>query len=540
MFANGPPWTRAGVPSSVCTRFGMRASFRRIAAAPCTYRSPTLTGRCSRSNATTMRSRRALRSGIPSARQRVAITSLAAVITNSSSRGTPCFGPPRPVTMLRSWRSFMSRHRGNKTRVGSMFSSFPWKMCASRIAATKLFAAPTAWMSPVKCRLISSVGRTWARLPPVAPPSVPKTGPTDGPATATMPFFPRRLSAWPSPTVVRVLPSPYRVGVVPVTRTNFPWRAFRAWSTAARRTFAMASLLRTRSSLPSPSSAATSRIGRLRAACAISMSATITAGTARRPKGFSSFGCGPLLHEQRASNRLEPAHQTKVEEVFLLIDANHACVVDWGPIQDRREIGIRRDIDAERERAERRQNDQAFRHQERGYTHGRAEFVFQLHGGMLVAHDDRMERRDLLVPVDDRVSADVHAGIQREVQIPEDRREIVVMIPADEHGGRAVSDEPEDLLHLHPLVDQVLRELVFEVAGNDHLFRLRPVEHLAEAFEDHTSLEPRDRHALLRQGPFESEMEVRDHEGSFLTKKEGEVPSRLHALRDLDTVHRAR
>src|SRR5205807_2620557 len=155
-----------------------------------------------------VRARRALRSGMPSARQRIAMTSLAAVMMKPSSRGTPCFGPPRPVTMFRSWRSFMSRHRGNRTRVGSMSISFPWKMCASRIAAIRLFAAPTAWMSPVKWRLISSIGRTWARPPPVAPPFVPKTGPRDGPRTATMPFVPRRFRAWPRPTVVRVFPSP--------------------------------------------------------------------------------------------------------------------------------------------------------------------------------------------------------------------------------------------------------------------------------------------------------------------------------------------
>src|SRR5439155_206180 len=94
--------------------------------------------------------------------------------------------------------------------------------------------------------------------------------------------------------------------------------------------------------------------------------------------------------------------------------------------------------------------------------------------------------------MDDRVPADVRAGVQREVQIPEDRRQVIVMIPADKHRLRAVSDEPEDLLHFDPFVDQVLRELVLEVAGDDHLFRLRAVEHLAQAFEDHAALESRD------------------------------------------------
>src|SRR5438093_1064322 len=34
MFANGPQWTNAGWPSSVCTRFGLIVSFRRTLIAP--------------------------------------------------------------------------------------------------------------------------------------------------------------------------------------------------------------------------------------------------------------------------------------------------------------------------------------------------------------------------------------------------------------------------------------------------------------------------------------------------------------------------
>ena len=49
---------------------------------------------------------------------------------------------------------------------------------------------------------------------------------------------------------------------------------------------------------------------------------------------------------------------------------------------------------------------------------------------------------------------------------------------------------------------------MLEVAGDDHLFRLRAVEHLTEAFEDHAALESRDRDALLRERPFESEVKV--------------------------------
>ena len=48
MFANGPPWTRAGVPSSVCTRLGWMASRRSAAIAPVTLRSRASTGRPSK------------------------------------------------------------------------------------------------------------------------------------------------------------------------------------------------------------------------------------------------------------------------------------------------------------------------------------------------------------------------------------------------------------------------------------------------------------------------------------------------------------
>src|SRR2546430_12174040 len=110
------------------------------------------------------------------------------------------------------------------------------------------------------------------------------------------------------------------------------------------------------------------------------MSATIAAATARRPKGFSSFfDGGSLLHEQCASDGLEPAHRTEVEESFLLIDANHARIVDWHAVQDRREIWIRGHIDAEGERTESGQDDEPLGDEERGDAHGRSEFIFQLH-----------------------------------------------------------------------------------------------------------------------------------------------------------------
>ena len=44
MFANGPPWTNAGLPSSVCTRLGASASASSAVIAPWAPRSAAVTG----------------------------------------------------------------------------------------------------------------------------------------------------------------------------------------------------------------------------------------------------------------------------------------------------------------------------------------------------------------------------------------------------------------------------------------------------------------------------------------------------------------
>ena len=64
--------------------------------------------------------------------------------------------------MSRSARSLMSMQRRHEIESGSMSSSLPCRMCASSIAASRLFAAPIAWMSPVKWRFRSSIGTTCA------------------------------------------------------------------------------------------------------------------------------------------------------------------------------------------------------------------------------------------------------------------------------------------------------------------------------------------------------------------------------------------
>ena len=83
-------------------------------------------------------------------------------MSKPDSRGMPFTLPPRPSTTWRSERSFMSMQRRHVTVDGSMPSSLPCSRLASIIAASRLFAAVIAWMSPVKWRFRSSIGTTWA------------------------------------------------------------------------------------------------------------------------------------------------------------------------------------------------------------------------------------------------------------------------------------------------------------------------------------------------------------------------------------------
>ena len=62
MLANGPQWTNAGPPSSVCIRLGLSASLSRTVIEPATLRSSAVIGVPSRFVARTIRPRRARRS----------------------------------------------------------------------------------------------------------------------------------------------------------------------------------------------------------------------------------------------------------------------------------------------------------------------------------------------------------------------------------------------------------------------------------------------------------------------------------------------
>src|SRR5437016_5644833 len=116
------------------------------------------------------------------------------------------------MTILRRARSLTSTTRGQVIVSGSMSSGLPWVIELSTMAASRLCASEIAWTSPVRCRFRSSMGTTWARPPPDAPPLMPKVGPSDGCRMVAIARHPIRLSAIASPTVVVVLPSPSGVG----------------------------------------------------------------------------------------------------------------------------------------------------------------------------------------------------------------------------------------------------------------------------------------------------------------------------------------
>ena len=88
------------------------------------------------------------------------MTSEAAVIMKPSSRGIPPNGPPSPTMTLRSARSFMSTARPQVMRRWSSPVLFGRKRWLSSIAESSECADVIAWKSPVKWRLMSSIGTT--------------------------------------------------------------------------------------------------------------------------------------------------------------------------------------------------------------------------------------------------------------------------------------------------------------------------------------------------------------------------------------------
>ena len=171
----------------------------------------------------TIRPRRVFRSSRLSARHRMAITSDAAVMSNPSARGTPLLLPPSPLVMCRSCRSFMSRQRRQETWSGSMSRRLPWKMWLSVMAANRLLAAVTAWMSPVEVQVDVLHGHN-LRIAAARGTALHSRRPGRATVHGALPphVFPIRASASPRPTVVVVFPSPAGVGVSAVTRIRRP------------------------------------------------------------------------------------------------------------------------------------------------------------------------------------------------------------------------------------------------------------------------------------------------------------------------------
>ncbi len=119
----------------------------------------------------------------------------------------PLRGPPRPMTIWRRARSFMSSARFQR-RAGVEPRAFPEVEVVVDLAASRLWAAVIAWKSPVNWRLMCSTGITIERPPPVAPPFRPKTGPIDGWRRARQGRLPIRASPWARPIEIVVFPSP--------------------------------------------------------------------------------------------------------------------------------------------------------------------------------------------------------------------------------------------------------------------------------------------------------------------------------------------
>ncbi len=305
--------------------------------APAAPRSSAVIGSPARLQPATIRPSRMRRSAGEAARARIAITSLAVEMSNPAGRSCPASSSPSPIRIRRSIRSLVSSTRlisirsGSKSRRNSLrrssrersgefraeiaslsararcerlkvpsgasrFASFSsssasasCSMRASIAAASRLLAAVTAWVSPVRCRLTSSIGRIWLYPPPAAPPFTPKVGPSEGWRMQANARLPRCAPiACASPIVTVVLPSPSGVGVIAVTSMYFPSGLSRSRSRISSRTLALNSPYSSSSSGRIPASRAIRRIGLGTAACAIARSLGTGSFTISR-------GCGGEL-----------------------------------------------------------------------------------------------------------------------------------------------------------------------------------------------------------------------------------------------------
>src|ERR1700733_1374841 len=140
------------------------------------------------------------------------------------------------------------------------------------------------------------MGTIWAWPPPVAPPFMPKLGPSEGSRRQIIVFLPMRLRASPRPTVVVVLPSPAGVGLIAVTRMSLPSGGFERRLRKSSSSLARKPPNGRKAGSGTAIFAALSAIGLRRAARAISMSDAMNQ-------------CLPLVppsgrHKRSATNRL--------------------------------------------------------------------------------------------------------------------------------------------------------------------------------------------------------------------------------------------
>ena len=208
-----------------------------------------------------MRLRRSRRFSRLDDRARTAIISDAVTMSKPDSRIGAFGEPPIPETTVRSALSSTSVTRRQVMPLGLNPGICPRCATLSVNAARRLCAEPTACASPVKWIFTSSCGSTRDRPPPVPPPLIPNIGPSDGSRNVATTFFPNLPNPCAMPTVVVVLPSPAGVGVIPVTTISLP--RLPSLRSALSGIFALKCPCGMRVCVSSPSSAATSIIGRM-------------------------------------------------------------------------------------------------------------------------------------------------------------------------------------------------------------------------------------------------------------------------------------
>ena len=110
----------AGLPSMVCTKFGFMASLSNAAIAPCAFKSRAYIGCLSKVNPTKILPSLSFKSDLLAERQRMAMISDAAVISNPVSLGIPFPVPPSPTIVDLNARSFISITLFQSTVLGSI------------------------------------------------------------------------------------------------------------------------------------------------------------------------------------------------------------------------------------------------------------------------------------------------------------------------------------------------------------------------------------------------------------------------------------